>query len=113
MATADSGIIAQKSSKGLRLKLLVVQAIVFVIPFLIISYIFNKNSVTLDSSQMVIMAFILILVLAGLMMLRQIFERFLSMASIVKNAALFLCRKTSCRWNYLWILSLILKRVLL
>ena len=87
MATADSGIIAQKSSKGLRLKLLVVQAIVFVIPFLIISYIFNKNRVTLDSSQMIIMAFILILVLAGLMMLRQIFERFFSMASIVKNAA--------------------------
>ena len=87
MATADSGIIVQKSSKGLRLKLLVVQAIVFVIPFLIISYIFNKNSVTLDSSQMVIMAFILILILAGLMMLRQIFERFFSMASIVKNAA--------------------------
>jgi len=86
MAIADSGIITPKSSKGLRLKLLVVQASVFVIPFLIISYIFNKNRVTLDSSQMIIMAFILILILAGLMMLRQIFERFFSMASIVKNA---------------------------
>jgi len=86
MATADSGIIAQKSSKNLRFKLLVVQAVVFVIPFLIISYIFNKNSVTLDSSQMIIIAFILVLILAGLMMLRQIFERFFSMASIVKNA---------------------------
>ena len=86
MKTADAGIVAHKSSKGLRLKLLVVQSIVFVIPFLIISYIFNKNSVTLDSSQMIIMAFILVLILAGIMMLRQIFERFFSMASIVKNA---------------------------
>jgi len=85
MATTGSGILSRKSN-GFRLKLLVLQAIIFVIPFLIISYIFNKNRVMLDSNQMVIMAFILILILAGLMMLRQVFERFFSMASLVKNA---------------------------
>jgi len=74
------------SGKGLQLKLLVVESLVFVIPFFIFLYLFNKNRFVFDRTQMIIMALILLLILAGLMMLRQIFDRFLNLASSMKNA---------------------------
>lgn len=74
------------SGKGLQLKLLVVESLVFVIPFLIFLYLFNKNRFVFDRTQMIIMALILLLILAGLIMLRQIFDRFIDLASSMKNA---------------------------
>ena len=74
------------SGKGLQLKLLVVESLVFVIPFLIFLYLFNKNRFVFDRTQMIIITLILLLILAGLIMLRQIFDRFLNLASSMKNA---------------------------
>jgi len=74
------------SGKGLQLKLLVVESLVFVIPSLIFLYLFNKDRFVFDRTQMIIMALILLLILAGLIMLRQIFDRFLNLASSMKNA---------------------------
>ena len=75
-----------RRGKGLQLKLLVVESLVFVIPFLIFLYFFNKNRFVFDRTQMIIMTLILLLILAGLIMLRQIFDRFLNLASSMKKA---------------------------
>ena len=72
--------------KGLEFKLLVVQSLVFIIPFLIFLYFFNKNRFVFNGPQMIIVALILLLILAGLIMLRQIFDRFLNLASSMKTA---------------------------
>ena len=84
--TSFQGKFLSRKKKGLHLKLLVVEALVFVIPFLIFSYIFNKNNIHLDRIQMLIIALILVLILGGLIMLRQIFDRFYNLASSMKKA---------------------------
>ena len=72
--------------KGLQNKLLTIQSLIFILPFLIISYVFYKNNVFLDFSQMVIFALVLVLVLAGFIVLRQIFNGFIMMTASIKKA---------------------------
>ncbi len=73
--------------KGLRYKLVIIESLVFVLPFLVISYIFFSRGGNLqDVSHLVILAMILVLVLAGLMILRQVFDRFFAVASFMKRA---------------------------
>lgn len=73
--------------KGLRYRLLVIEILIFVLPFLILCYIFYKNNILFDSSQMFIFALILLIILAGLVTLRQIFDRFFTMVTSLKRAA--------------------------
>lgn len=63
--------------KGLRNRLLTIEALVFVLPALIVAYIFYTNNVFLKVAQIFIIALTLVLVLGGLMTLRQIFDKFL------------------------------------
>ena len=71
---------------GLRYKLMIIEGLVFVLPFFIISYIFYVNHIFLNLSQMFIFALILLIILTGLMTLRQIFDRFFTMTTLMKNA---------------------------
>jgi two-component system cell cycle response regulator len=72
--------------KDLRYKLLVIEALIFVLPFLILSYIFYKTNVNLNFSQIIILCLTLILILAALIILRQIFDKFTAMATIIKKS---------------------------
>ncbi len=72
--------------KGLRYKLMIIEGLVFVLPFFIISYIFYVNNIFLNLSQMFIFALILLIILTGLMTLRQIFDRFFTMTTLMKQA---------------------------
>jgi len=72
--------------KGLQHKLLIVEILIFVLPFFILSYIFYKNNIFLDTSQIFIFAFILLIILAGLMTLRQIFDGLFTMTKLIKKA---------------------------
>ncbi len=72
--------------KGLRYRLLIIEFLIFVLPFFVLSYIFYINNVFLDFSQMLIFALILLIILAGLMALRQIFDRIFTMTTLVKKA---------------------------
>ena len=72
--------------KGLRYKLLVIEALVFVLPFLILSYVFYRNNVFLEFSHLLVFALILVLILAGFVILRQIFDRFLTVTNLVRKA---------------------------
>ena len=71
--------------KGLRYKLLIIEALIFILPFLIISYIFYQNEVLLNFSQTATFALIFVFILMGLIILRQIFDRFLNLAISFKN----------------------------
>jgi len=72
--------------KGLRHNLFIIESLVFVLPICILYYIFYRNNFYLESSQMVIFALALALVLAGLIILRQIFDRFSTLAISIKLA---------------------------
>ncbi|HIJ55848.1 MAG TPA: GAF domain-containing protein [Deltaproteobacteria bacterium] len=75
----------KKEGSGLRNTLLIVTALVFIIPFLIFTYIFYRHEIALDFIQMMMVAFILVLILAGLMILRQLFEKILTMVRLMKK----------------------------
>jgi len=62
--------------KGLRYHLVIVEFLVVVIPFLILFYIFFLRHIFLGTSQMILIALTLVLILSGLIILRQIFDRF-------------------------------------
>lgn len=66
--------------KGLRHNLFIIESLVFVIPICVLYYIFYRNNFHVESSQMVIFAFTLGLILTGLIFLRQIFDRFSTLA---------------------------------
>lgn len=72
--------------KGLRYKLLIIQALIFVLPFLVVAYYIYKNNVALNFTQLGVLAMILSLVLVGLMILRQIFDRLLTVTTLMKRA---------------------------
>lgn len=72
--------------KGLRYKLLIIEVLIVVLPFLTLSYIFYRNNISLDLSQLFIFSLILLIILAGLIILRQIFDRFFTMTTLMKKA---------------------------
>jgi PAS domain S-box-containing protein len=71
---------------GLRHNLFIIQSLVFVLPVCVLYYIFYRNDFSLKSSQMLLFAFTLALILAGLIILRQIFDRFSSLAISIRLA---------------------------
>jgi PAS domain S-box-containing protein len=71
---------------GLRHNLFIIQSLVFVLPVCVLYYIFYRNDFYLKSSQMILFAFTLALILAGLIILRQIFDRFSSLAISIRLA---------------------------
>ena len=72
--------------KGLRHNLLVAEAVVFILPFIVLAYIIYKSNIVFELSQVIIIVFSLVLILAGLIIIRQIFDRFIMMATSIKRA---------------------------
>jgi len=72
--------------KGLRYKLLVIQALVFVLPFLVLFYLFYQNRILFNTNQLVLLALILVLIFAGLVILRQVFEKVFAFSSLFKRS---------------------------
>jgi signal transduction histidine kinase len=71
---------------GLKNKLLMIQTLVIGLPFLIVVYsIYSTGRIQLNISQMLIIALTLVLILAGLMVLRQIFDKFLAVTNIINK----------------------------
>ncbi len=85
MESSHSGKLSLKE-KGLRYKLIIVEALIFALPFFILSYILYENNVFFEFSQLIILSLVLILILAGLILLRQIFNKFLMVANSIKKA---------------------------
>lgn len=64
-----------------------IQSLVFGLPFLCFMYLQYKEEIHLTTWQVAAFAFILMIVLAGLVVLRQFFERFSAFSDMVKKAA--------------------------
>jgi PAS domain S-box-containing protein len=77
-----SGIEEQK----LKHNLIIIQALIFVLPFLVFSFILYQSKLSLEISQMAMYAINLVLVLAGFIILRQIFDTFQRIAVTIKKA---------------------------
>lgn len=72
--------------KDLKYKILIVEVLVFVLPFLCVTYIFYRNHLVLDGTQVMIVSLALLLVLSGVMILRQIFSGIFKISTWVKDA---------------------------
>ena len=72
--------------KGLKYQFLVIASLVFVLPFLILFYIFYQANISFDSFHLIVFALILLLILAGLMLIRYIFDSIYSAARSLKEA---------------------------
>lgn len=71
---------------GIHGKLIIIQSLLVIIPFLVLFYAFYHHRVFLNTHQLALIAFIFLMVLGGLHILRQMFERIISLASSVKHA---------------------------
>ncbi|MEI8172805.1 MAG: HD domain-containing phosphohydrolase [Deltaproteobacteria bacterium] len=73
--------------KGLQYKLVIIQALLFVLPFSILTYILYTKEAFADTEHIVAYLLILFVVLSGLIILRQIFDRILKVSYIAEKAA--------------------------
>jgi len=73
-------------SMGIQGKLIIIQSLLVIIPLLALFYMFYLHGVFLNTNQLALTAFIFLMVLGGMHILRQMFERIISLASSVKHA---------------------------
>jgi len=73
--------------KGLEYKLVIIQALVFVLPFSILTYILYTKEAFDNTEHIVAYLMILFVVLSGLIILRQIFDRILKVSNLAEKAA--------------------------
>lgn len=75
----------EDKQKGLKHKLLLIEVLVIGLPLLIVAYVYYSTNIQLTISQILIFALTLILILAGLIILRQIIDKFLMAADFIKR----------------------------
>ena len=75
--------------RGFQYQLLIIEILIFLIPSLIIVYIFHINNFFLKISHMTIISLTLVLVLSGMIILRQIFNRFLIMVNLIRKGMIY------------------------
>ena len=70
----------------LRKKLIIIEALVFLMPALAVIYIFYQRPVSFDTTQLLIILAVLCLILGGMLLLRQVFDRIFMIQNIMKMA---------------------------
>jgi len=71
---------------SLRVKLVIIEALIFFIPGFVIFYIYYQKQVSLDNTQLLLFIAALALILGGVMILRQVFDRLLMVQTLMKKA---------------------------
>ena len=71
---------------SLREKLVIIETLVFLIPILVIAYIYYQKQISFDFTQILIFLAVLCVILGGLLTLRQIFDRFFMVQNLMKKA---------------------------
>jgi PAS domain S-box-containing protein len=72
--------------RSLYRRLAIIEILIFVLPFLILFYLFFEKTTSFHPSELTIITLIFILVLGGIVFLRQMFDRILNIAAILKRA---------------------------
>ncbi|MCX5828020.1 MAG: HD domain-containing protein [Deltaproteobacteria bacterium] len=73
--------------KGLQYKLVIIQALLFVLPFSILTYLLYTKEAFANTEYILAYLMILFVVLSGLIILRQIFDRILKVSHIAEKVA--------------------------
>lgn len=73
-------------NQDLQYKLLIIEVLVFALPFLVIGYILHQNGILFARTHLFIFSLVLLLILAGLMILRQVFGGIFKLADWAKKA---------------------------
>ena len=76
----------KKNGSASGYNLFIIHALIFVLPLLTVSYIFHKSSISLNYSQILILIFTSALILCGLFITRQIFDRLLKITTFIRTA---------------------------
>lgn len=74
-------------AQKIRDKLVIVEALIFILPFLVLIYIIHQGNFSFDLSHIVMFSVALALILAGMLIIRQIFDRISLLAASVKQAS--------------------------
>ena len=69
-----------------RYKLLTITGLILVLPLLAVAYIFYTKNIQLEFTHVIVLAFALLLIVAGLMIFSQIFDKFFMLATLIKKA---------------------------
>ena len=84
----DCSINAPSDKKlSLNSKLLLIEVLVFFLPGLIIFYLYYVKHLSLDRSHLIILGSMLLMVLGGLVTIKQIFDRFLLLNNLIKSCS--------------------------
>ena len=81
--------IIEKSGKvrdPLKAKLIIIESLVFLIPCFAVAYISYQKRISFDINQVLILLAVLCIILGGMLILRQIFDRILLLQNLMKKA---------------------------
>ncbi|HUH66427.1 MAG TPA: hypothetical protein VLZ07_08340, partial [Syntrophales bacterium] len=73
--------------RELRYRLSIIEFLVFALPFLALLFIIHQSDIVLSLTHITIITVILVIVCSGLVILRQVFNRFFDVAMSMKKAA--------------------------
>ena len=77
---------ADSEERGIRYKLIIIESLIFALPFLIVAFILYQGGYSLDLSHIILLAIVTALILTGMIIVRQIFDRISTVASVMKEA---------------------------
>ncbi len=77
---------SDSEERGIRYKLIIIEALIFALPFLIVAYILYQGGYSLEYSHIILLAIVTALILTGMIIVRQIFDKISSVASMMKQA---------------------------
>ena len=75
-----------QGGEGLKKNLHIIESLIFVLPFLVVSYLFYEQNFLFRSNELVVVTLIFILVLGGFVFLRRIFDRIIVLANSIRQA---------------------------
>ena len=78
---------SRRETRRLRRNLITIQVLLFLLPAVVLTYVLYSSRAVLGPAHLVVFASTLLLVLAGLVTVRQVFERFTTLATVMNEAA--------------------------
>jgi two-component system, cell cycle sensor histidine kinase and response regulator CckA len=80
-------LIKEKANQknGIRYKLIIIESLIFALPFLIVTLVLYQGDYSLNLSHIILLAIVIILILVGMLIVRQIFEKISTVACIMKK----------------------------
>ncbi|MCH8134969.1 MAG: response regulator [Proteobacteria bacterium] len=79
-------VFTMRKPSALKSQLVVIQSLVFLLPALVLLYIFNKENVSFDTNQVLMLVGMLVILLGGLLILHRIFDRLQKLQDLMAGA---------------------------